>query len=77
MIYGTQGTMAAYVSLRKSLPHDPLTSFLPVHLVGESPNLFVAYEGAPYSSVPESTAPERLRAYPKVPTMAELRSEVC
>ena len=45
MIYGTQGTMAAYVSLRKNLPYDPLTSFLPVHLVGESPNLFVAYRG--------------------------------
>jgi tripartite-type tricarboxylate transporter receptor subunit TctC len=56
MIYGTQGTMAAYVSLRKSLPYDPLTSFLPVHLVGESPNLFVAYHEAPYNSVPEFIA---------------------
>lgn len=56
MIYGTQGTMAAYVSLRKNLPYDPLTSFLPVHLVGESPNLFVAYHGAPYNSVPEFIA---------------------
>ncbi len=53
MIYGTQGTMAANVSLRKSLPYDPLKSFLPVHLVGESPNLFVAFEGAPYNSVAE------------------------
>jgi tripartite-type tricarboxylate transporter receptor subunit TctC len=56
MIYGTQGTMAAYVSLRKSLPYDPLTSFLPVHLVGESPNLFVAFVDAPYNSVPEFIA---------------------
>lgn len=56
MIYGTQGTMAAYVSLRKSLPYDPLKSFLPVHLVGESPNLFVAFEGAPYHSVVEFIA---------------------
>ncbi len=56
MIYGTQGTMAAYVSLRKNLPYDPLTSFLPVHLVGESPNLFVAYRDAPYNSVPEFIA---------------------
>jgi tripartite-type tricarboxylate transporter receptor subunit TctC len=56
MIYGTQGTMAAYVSLRKSLPYDPLTSFLPVHLVGESPNLFVAYHEAPHNSVPEFIA---------------------
>ena len=45
MIYGTQGTMAANVTLRKNLSYDPLTSFLPVHLVGESPNLFVAYHG--------------------------------
>lgn len=56
MIYGTQGTMAANVSLRKSLPYDPLKSFLPVHLVGESPNLFVAFEGAPYHSVAELIA---------------------
>ena len=56
MIYGTQGTMAAYVSLRKSLPYDPLKSFLPVHLVGESPNLFVAFAGAPYNSVAEFIA---------------------
>ena len=56
MIYGTQGTMAANVSLRKNLPYDPLKSFLPVHLVGESPNLFVAFRGAPYNSVPEFIA---------------------
>jgi tripartite-type tricarboxylate transporter receptor subunit TctC len=56
MIYGTQGTMAANVTLRKNLSYDPLTSFLPVHLVGESPNLFVAYADAPFSSVPEFIA---------------------
>ena len=56
MIYGTQGTMAANVTLRKELSYDPLKSFLPVHLVGESPNLFVAFEGAPYNSVPEFIA---------------------
>jgi tripartite-type tricarboxylate transporter receptor subunit TctC len=56
MIYGTQGTMAANVTLRKNLSYDPLTSFVPVHLVGESPNLFVAYADAPYNSVPEFIA---------------------
>jgi len=56
MIYGTQGTMAANVSLRKSLSYDPLTSFLPVHLVGESPNLFVAFADAPYNTVAEFIA---------------------
>ena len=56
MIYGTQGTMAANVSLRKSLPYDPLKSFLPIHLVGKSPNLFVAFDGAPYKTVAEFIA---------------------
>jgi len=56
MIYGTQGTMAANVSLRKNLSYDPLTSFLPVHLVGESPNLFVAFADAPYNTVAEFIA---------------------
>jgi tripartite-type tricarboxylate transporter receptor subunit TctC len=56
MIYGTQGTMAANVTLRKELSYDPLKSFVPVHLVGESPNLFVAFEGAPYNSVSEFVA---------------------
>jgi tripartite-type tricarboxylate transporter receptor subunit TctC len=56
MIYGTQGTMAANVTLRKELSYDPLKSFLPVHLVGESPNLFVAFAGAPYNSVSEFVA---------------------
>jgi tripartite-type tricarboxylate transporter receptor subunit TctC len=56
MIYGTQGTMAANVSLRKNLSYDPLKSFLPVHLVGQTPNIFVAYEGAPFNSVQEFVA---------------------
>jgi tripartite-type tricarboxylate transporter receptor subunit TctC len=55
-IYGTQGTMAANVSLRKNLSYDPLTSFLPVHLMAETPNIFVAYQGAPYNSVQEFIA---------------------
>jgi tripartite-type tricarboxylate transporter receptor subunit TctC len=38
------------------LSYDPLKSFLPVHLVGESPNLFVAFAGAPYNSVSEFVA---------------------
>src|SRR6476659_7946295 len=51
MIYGTQGTMAANVTLRKNLSYDPLTSFLPIHMMAESPNIFVAFEGAPFSTV--------------------------
>ena len=56
ILYGTQGTMAANVSLRKNLSYDPLTSFLPVHLMAETPNIFVAYQGAPYNSVSEFVA---------------------
>ena len=64
MIYGTQGTMAANVTLRKNLSYDPLTSFLPVHLVGESPNLFVAYHGRALSIRCRSSSPtpNRIRA---------------
>src|SRR5882757_7740702 len=56
ILYGTQGTMAANVSLRKNLSYDPLTSFVPVHLMAQTPNLFVAYQGAPYNSVAEFIA---------------------
>jgi tripartite-type tricarboxylate transporter receptor subunit TctC len=56
ILYGTQGTMAANVSLRKSLSYDPLTSFLPIHLMAETPNIFVAFEGAPFNSVHEFIA---------------------
>ena len=44
ILYGTQGTMAANVTLRKNLSYDPLTSFLPIHMMAESPNIFVAFE---------------------------------
>ena len=56
ILYGTQGTMAANVTLRKNLSYDPLTSFLPVHMMAESPNIFVAFEGTPFNSVPEFIA---------------------
>ena len=63
MIYGTQGTMAANVTLRKNLSYDPLTSFLPVHLVGESPNLFVAFAERHIIRCPSSSpTPNRIRA---------------
>ena len=56
MIYATQGTMAANVSLRKNLPYDPLRSFVPVHLIAQTPNILVAYHGAPFSTVQELIA---------------------
>jgi tripartite-type tricarboxylate transporter receptor subunit TctC len=56
LVYGTQGTMAANVTLWRKLPYDPLKSFAPVHVVGQSPNIFVAYAGAPYNSLTELIA---------------------
>lgn len=53
MIYATQGTMAANVSLRKSLPYDPLRSFVPVHVVAETPNILTASPTAPFSTLDE------------------------
>ena len=55
-IYATQGTMAANVSLRKNLPYDPLRSFVPVHLLAQTPNIFVAFQGAPFNTVQELIA---------------------
>lgn len=56
MIYGTQSTMASSVSLRKSLPYDPLKSFVPVHMLAGSANVLVATKDAPFNSVPELIA---------------------
>ena len=56
ILYGTQGTMAANVTLRKNLSYDPLTSFLPVHLMAETPNHFRGLQGAPFNTVPEFIA---------------------
>ncbi len=56
MIYATQGTMAANVSLRKSLPYDPLRSFAPVHMVAETPNILAASPTAPFNTLDELVA---------------------
>ena len=58
MIYGTQGTMAANVTLRKeTCPTSRWRVSCRCIMVGESPNLFVAYRrSAPYNSVPEFIA---------------------
>lgn len=56
ILYGTQGTMAANVTLRKSLPYDPLKNFAPVHMMGQSPNVVVASASAPFGTIPELIA---------------------
>ena len=55
--------MAANVTLRKNLSYDPLKSFMPVHMMAESPTIFVAYQGAPFNSVTSSSPmPSSIRA---------------
>lgn len=56
MIYATQGTMAANVSLRKALPYDPLKSFVPVHMVAQTPNVVAASPAAPFDTLDQLVA---------------------
>jgi tripartite-type tricarboxylate transporter receptor subunit TctC len=53
LIYGTQGTMGAAVSLRKKLRYDPLKDFKPVQMMAESPNILVVSAERPYKTVQE------------------------
>jgi tripartite-type tricarboxylate transporter receptor subunit TctC len=53
LIYGTQGTMAANVALRKSLRYNPVNDFKPVRMMAESPNVLVVPAGRPYKTVQE------------------------
>jgi tripartite-type tricarboxylate transporter receptor subunit TctC len=53
LIYGTQGTMAAHVALRKSLRYNPVNDFKPVRMMAESPNVLVVPAGRPYKTVQE------------------------
>ena len=56
MIYGTQGTMAANVTLRKNLSYDPLKSFFRCTWSAKSPNVFVAFKARPIIRSPEFIA---------------------
>ena len=53
LIYGTQGTMAAAVSLREELRYDPLADFHPLHFIGASHNIVVIPSDRPYKTVQE------------------------
>lgn len=53
LIYGTQGTMGAAVSLRKKLRYDPLKDFKPVQMMAASPNVLVVHAERPYKTVKE------------------------
>lgn len=56
LIYGTQGTMAANVSLRNQLNYDPLADFIPIHGMGNSVNTVVTYADAPFDTIEELVA---------------------
>jgi tripartite-type tricarboxylate transporter receptor subunit TctC len=48
---GTISSHAINVSLYPKLPHDPLTSFAPITLIGSNPNVLVVPAGSPFKSV--------------------------
>ena len=63
ILYGTQGTMAANVTLRKNLSYDPLTSFLPVHMMGSRRTFSWPSKARPSIRCPSSLpTPKSIRA---------------
>ncbi len=53
MIYGTQGTMAANLSLYSNVKYDPLTTFIPVHALLKTPNVILVNSGLPFKNLAE------------------------
>ncbi|HVJ76177.1 MAG TPA: tripartite tricarboxylate transporter substrate binding protein [Casimicrobiaceae bacterium] len=53
---GTISSHAINVSLYPKLPHDPVTSFAPITLIGTNPNVLVVNAASPYKSVQDITA---------------------
>lgn len=56
LIFGTQGTQAANLALYKSVRYDPVTDFVPVHGLSETPLILVINPSRPYKTVPELIA---------------------
>lgn len=56
MVYGTQGTHAANLALYKNVRYDPVTDFVPVHGMSETPLMLVINPSRPYKTVPELIA---------------------
>ena len=56
IIYGTQGTQAANLSLYKNVRYDPVTDFVPVHGMSETPLMLMVNPSRPYKTVPELIA---------------------
>ena len=53
MIYGTQGTMAANLSLYPNVKYDPLTTFIPVHALLKTPNVILVNSELPFRTLAE------------------------
>lgn len=56
LIYGTQGTQAANLALYKNVRYDPVTDFVPVHGMSETPLILVVNPSRPYKTVTELIA---------------------
>ncbi len=56
LIYGTQGTQAANLALYKNVRYDPVTDFIPVHGMSETPLMLMVNPLRPYKTVPELIA---------------------
>src|ERR1041385_9063113 len=61
-------TMAVNVSLYKSLPYDPLTDFVPLALLAQTPFVLLVDPDLPVKSVPELIA--YAKAHPNTLTFA-------
>lgn len=53
---GHSGTHAINISLRKSLPYDPIKDFVPITLVATAPNILVVHPSLPAYSVKQLIA---------------------
>lgn len=56
IIYGSLGTLAAAPSLYETLRYDSLKDFVPIHMMGTTPNTLIAYKDRPYNTVEELVA---------------------
>jgi tripartite-type tricarboxylate transporter receptor subunit TctC len=56
IMMGHSGTHAINVSLRKTLPYDPVKDFAPITLVATAPNVLIVHPSLPAKSVKELIA---------------------
>ncbi len=56
IMYGTSGTHAANLALYKNVRYDPVTDFVPVHGLSQTPLILVINPTRPFKTVPELIA---------------------